>query len=98
MDKKHVHYDMIEEWARTGKEVQMFDPATQKWVCCDPCWNPNVQYRFKPDTLKYKRYIARSSDGKLRVFNAHPNTEFNCQSGRLNFIRWIDTEWQEAEV
>lgn len=52
MDKKHVHYDMIEEWARTGREVQTLDPFTTEWVDCDPYWYSDIKYRFKPEVLK----------------------------------------------
>lgn len=72
----------------------MFETTTQKWICCDPCWNPNVQYRFKPEVIYYRRYISKSSSGVPKVLNAHPNTNVDKQ----NFVRWIDIEWQEIEV
>lgn len=91
---RHKYADMIIEWAETGREVQI--ATIRGWIDCKrPCWNPMHTFRFKPKTLKYKRYIAVCSLGFERVFNAHGDSPFSDPSTRPNFIRWIDEDWKE---
>jgi hypothetical protein len=58
-------------------------------------------YRIKPDTVKYRRYMYRGN-GRGRFFigllheTDHTTAEFREKSG--DFIRWIDKDWQEAEI
>jgi hypothetical protein len=61
---------------------------------------PHIQYRIKPDTLKYRRYLYNSG---VRVtvctLNGHPVcTPPDTLEKVHSFVRLIDTEWQEVEV
>lgn len=54
-DGKHVHYDIIVEWAANPSlAVQWRDNNECTWQDCSedkqhPIWDEDVQYRFKPD-------------------------------------------------
>ena len=55
VSKRHVHHDMIVEWAKDpSRVVEYFDEDLLKWVdCADseqecPIWDKNTKYRFKP--------------------------------------------------
>ena len=87
-----------------GKTVQFLTSAGG-WVDiglspggCDFESMPN-RYRIKPEMLRYRRYVLRIKGG-LCVDTAVPNMEaFPSQVQEApNFVRWIDTEWQEVEV
>lgn len=59
------------------------------------------QYRIKPETIKYRKYLARCGwDYELaaRVFTVHNDGEVSRIEPHPSFIRWIDTEWQELEI
>lgn len=55
--QKHIHYDMIVEWAANpSRVVEYYDEEdTDDWQDCRdsgvgvPVWDENVQYRFKPE-------------------------------------------------
>ena len=105
---KHVHYDMIEEWARTGKDLQCRRTGVDNdWVCTEfPVWSADFEYRFKPEAIEYKRYII-SLNGKkeVRVTNRYQSKDTIFLSCYLVdptkseiFVRWIDEEWQEVEI
>lgn len=52
--EKHIHYDMIVEWAANpSRVVQYPDVISGKefWYDCpnQPAWNPETRYRFKPE-------------------------------------------------
>ena len=89
---KHKHYDVIEEWARTGKPVQVRYRGSDEWICCeDPNWFLYHEYRIKPEVIRYKRFI--SDEGKVGVFN-EGDEPLIC----VFIKKWIDTEWLEVEV
>ena len=53
---KHVHHDMIVEWAKdTSRAVQGYYPdGGGVWLDeAFPKWHPNNKYRFKPEEPKY---------------------------------------------
>ena len=53
----HKHAALIREWAlNTGKTVQWYHEARDKWVDCAaghcPDWMSDLEYRFKPEAKK----------------------------------------------
>jgi len=52
---KHVHHDMIIEWAKdTSRVVEAYATTVNHWfIDRAPDWHPAVQYRFKPAEPKY---------------------------------------------
>jgi hypothetical protein len=52
---KHVHHDMIVEWAKdTSREVEVYFPGIKTWSATpSPEWREDRQYRFKPAETKY---------------------------------------------
>jgi hypothetical protein len=41
---------MIIEWARTGREVYVFNIEAKEWqITHNPWWMPNYKYSFNPD-------------------------------------------------
>lgn len=52
---KHVHHDMIVEWAKdTSRVVEVRGKGTDEWLIShDPVWKDYLLYRFKPAEPKY---------------------------------------------
>ena len=92
---RHKHADMIIEWAKTGKSVQFYND--NEWEDIDkPAWIDTLEYRFKPEVLRYKRYIFNVGRGnELGVIIP---SDMPMQEDNEVFVKWIDTEWQEVEV
>ena len=87
MNKPHVHADLIYEWARTGKKVQV--KYNGEWVnALTPAWDPKLQYRFKPEVKRYR--VALFEDGPMAATTEDIE---DCNK----FIRWL-TDWVEYEV
>lgn len=52
--QKHIHYDMIVEWAANhSRVVQYWNTKDCAWYDAPhdnkPAWNPETRYRFKPE-------------------------------------------------
>ena len=50
---KHVHYDMIIEWAKDTSRVVEEETDTGWQVINHPVWKADCEYRFKPAEPKY---------------------------------------------
>ena len=51
---KHVHHDMIVEWAKDTSRVVEGETDRGHWVTVsNPVWWPHFTYRFKPAEPKY---------------------------------------------
>jgi hypothetical protein len=98
---KHVHHDVICEWAK-GKQIQYEGPP-EKWFDCpdnSPGWNTNIRYRVKPEVVRYRNY-RKTVWGIPMVCAITEGRKFQSpeQIERMSdFIEWIHTEWQEYEV
>ena len=94
---------MIEEWARTGKPVQYMPIDYDKWLNLPgnkpPEWIDNCKYRFKPEVIKYKRFILADydRDEALCVMSHTKGVDKNPECS-INFVRWIDSDWKECEI
>lgn len=74
---KHVHYDMILEWAANPKRTVQLKNSFG-WVDCSPTWNPVMEYRFKPvPQIQYYHLIStKDSFGRIIVLLQKSN-EYN---------------------
>lgn len=108
MGTPHMHAAVIKAWA-DGAEIQVLQ-AGGVWVDFKnytPTWNPDKEYRVKPQPVKsggYKRYLSWCM-GKPAVFTVHEKSiGTGCAwdpafiASNNYFIRWIDTEWQYETV
>ena len=99
---KHKHDEVIRAWL-DGKTVQACH--THGWMDIVPigeyekmpCFSVLREYRIKPETIKYRKYIYKYL-GTLLVGVASMKSHIEASQNSPNFIRWIDTEWQEVEV
>ncbi len=99
---KHKHYEAIVAWAE-GKTIQVASSHGENWATITrPEWMVDLRYRVKPETLKYRRWLAQFtfSEPSYRVLVCH---EGNIHTPEMiekdnSFIRWIDTDWIEAEI
>jgi hypothetical protein len=48
MKTPHKHAELIKAWA-DGAEIQLKLNAVQWGDCVDPYWNPDIEYRVKPE-------------------------------------------------
>lgn len=69
-----------------------------------PSWDDSFEYRIKPQPVKtmgYRRFIVKYSHKYYRVgvvLEDQPNLVEYTEKHLLEFIRWIDTEWQYETV
>jgi len=56
-EMKHVHHDMIVEWAKDTSrvvEIQLLGVESNRWwATIHPDWREDRQYRFKPEEPKF---------------------------------------------
>lgn len=104
----HKHAALIKQWA-DGAIIQVRSVGKNPHTWSDvpnnqPSWLGDCEYRVKPETIQYKRFLWRSTlshSTPKRVFVLVVTPEEQAREKRetfLGFIRWIDTEWQEVEV
>lgn len=81
-----------------GKTIQVFLSHRKEWVDnkTELSFVLKVDnYRIKPETVKYKRYLMKDTIGKsLCIMNYPPSWD---PEHSLDFICWIDNDWQEIE-
>jgi hypothetical protein len=58
----------------------------------------HIQYRIKPEVIKYRRFIHRIGNGDITVKVAMPDWNIKGWETCKDFVRWIDNDWQEVEV
>jgi len=97
---RHKHADLIIEWAETGCPIQ-FRMNHCKWIDVkpgrNPDWSEKLEYRKKPQVIKYRRYIKRF-EGPEYSISIIEMDDINPEKHVRSFYRWIDTEWQEVEI
>jgi hypothetical protein len=102
---RHRHADIIIEWTETGKELQYRSDIG--WIDIVgshlsssgiPLFHENVEFRFKPEVIKYKRYICRVSPSNKTLIRIHMIDSIAKVDSSDGFIEWIDQEWQEIEL
>ena len=99
---KHKHDEVIRAWL-DGKTVQACH--THGWMDIVPigeyekmpCFSVLREYRIKPETTKYRKYIYNYF-GTLSVGLVNEEHQIKATQNSTLFIRWLDSEWQEVEV
>lgn len=94
---KHKHCELIKRWA-DGAIIQFKSYRTSEWIDCDsePSWDMSVQYRVKPETVRYRVSLHKDYLGCFYTMVSDDSEEEN--GNRTNqFVRWL-TDWQEVEV
>jgi len=65
MKTPHKHAELIKAWA-DGAEIQLKLNAVQWGDCVDPYWNPDLEYRIKPEpNPEVMSYYYVGLDGDL---------------------------------
>lgn len=101
--QRRPHADVAIAFAN-GEEIQRKD-GSGIWITWYyenfPCFNSDEEWRIKPKTIKYRRYIVKTADGMefIHVCNKHAEI-FTEQSLPLtmDFVKWIDDDWIEQEI
>ena len=106
--KPHKHCEVIKAWADGGEiQIHVTDSKGRgEWIDWEfgtnqsPGWHIENKYRVKPKTLKYRRYLWQHEMGVfIGIVNFHsPLRAPDGVEVEIDFIRWIDTDWQEVEV
>jgi len=100
--KPHKHAALIKAWA-DGAKIQTRITPDYEWLdLATPSWFVSHEYRIKPasrKTIGYRRYVYRVG-GELYVglLQGSSFTPSATVENSLDFVRWIDTEWQYHEV
>lgn len=86
-----------------GKTIQYRYDEKQEWKTLSPFPNWNwleADYRIAPEVVKCRRYLYKDRPGLPLVFvlSDWQTSKPAVIENSPNFIRWIDTEWQEVEV
>ena len=98
MSKPRKHADLIKAWA-DGAEIQRWAESTKSWVDAEPpSWNDALEYRIKPNTLKYRLALYEQQNGspdKSFVYVFYETMPDPTRAG--GFVRWL-TDWTEVEL
>lgn len=103
MGTPHKYATVIKAWA-DGAEIECrAEGSNDKWLPIpDPHWTQATEYRIKPEpikTLAYKRALFKLP-GDLYI--TVPLFR-NCmgpvyENPGWEFLRWVDTKWQQEVV
>lgn len=99
MTAKHIHHDVIIEWAK-GATIQYYSTIQGKWFDTyknNPEWGVAAKYRVKPATKKYRVALFNWNNGNVSAINASSEGCANMYEEHSNFVRWL-TDWMEYEV
>jgi len=105
MTTPHKWADVIKAWA-DGKSIQVRIVGGE-WLnyfrqgIMSPAFNnPATEWRVKPNTIRYRCYVAVEETDLFYVdtYNQSLECDIKVFEKSDNFVRWIDTEWQEVEV
>ena len=85
---KHVHHDMIIEWAKDTSRVVQYQSAPDRWVTTyRPAWEPLAKYRFKPepkpDDIAYWKITATSLESGAFPSAANLKLTFDGETDEL---------------
>lgn len=93
----HIHRDVIIAWAN-GAQIQRKRYNTTTWEDVTyPSWL-DQQYRIKPETIKYKRFLCRLGNSHEVVVVTPDRQATDPRQTWGSFVKWIDKDWQEVEV
>lgn len=103
---RHKHADLMIEFAETGRPVQYRFASIGDWKGVTgwediehPSWIPELEYRFKPEVVRYKRYLYHQGVPIVVVLQKPLEIQYESDIEKSKgFIKWIDDEWQEVEI
>lgn len=83
-----------------GKQIQYRASPSGSWSDTPgyTTFNGSGDYRIKPETVKHRRWLYKTSYGTAVVSVVHEADDLKRVENYVGFVRWIDTEWQEVEV
>jgi hypothetical protein len=103
---KHKWYNEIVAWAE-GKTIQYKSRDTSVWqdyTCSNtPSFNGEIQFRVKPNTVKYRLYLCNYTDDivnyvRMVYCSNDENIELkNKIENNPTFDKWL-TDWIEIEL
>lgn len=90
--KKHVHHDIIVEWAKDpSRKIQFRLDKVDAWsnLTTHPTWIPSMLYRFKPEpiVIKYREYIY-TINGTYRMGVANADVDEKYVESMTSFVEW----------
>ena len=89
--KPHKHAELIKAWA-DGAEIEVYQPAFDRWEEAEPAWHTSFEYRIKPEPKP-------DVDEYLLVQNAYEPILWNCIDSNLKLTFDGETgELKSAEV
>jgi hypothetical protein len=92
---RHAHFNEIVAWAN-GAAIQSQRRNGDWYDDDEPHWYPDVAYRVKPETIKYRVALFKGGRGRYYATSCNEVNAKEHQECR-NFVRWI-TDWIEVEV
>lgn len=97
---KHVHHDMICEWAKNPTRKVEFLSEDGEWGSCThntPIWHPESQYRFADTVAPVLRYRVALFDDTFQRWTWIANDPIIAESWEKTkvFVEWL-TEWVEV--
>lgn len=104
MNARHTYADVIIAWAE-GKPIQ-FKTITEKYLWEDftgaplhtPGFNnPNLEWRIKPNIIKFRIFLTKNAIGNLVVSSTTPDY-YVAVNRDLGFIRWIGEEQEKLGI
>ena len=87
---------------KEGKSIEVYLQDKGLWVTCPQADLPNFAsytYRIKPAAACYRRYLCIDTYGGgvyVHCLNRGDYTKPEDLETQSQFVRWIDTSWQEA--
>lgn len=101
MTTKHIHHDVIIEWAK-GATIQYYDIDFHGWrdVCENwPSFDPSILFRVKPEpvTKWYRVALFKTGNGVTFVLISENDYLENHYENSSTFVRWV-TDRQYVEV
>lgn len=97
----HKHAELIKEWA-DGAQIQgRVDDGFEWYTIGHPEWNPNIQYRIKPEEkpkAMYRVALMRHTF-KGYTYTSIGDTKDVARNMEQceDFVRWL-TDWIEYEI
>lgn len=104
MSTPHKYAKEIIHWANGGEiQYQNTSHHTNLWYEYEdeggiPAFNAdNLKWRIKPETLRYRVALMKTSNGACYTRTANNDEEFNRYLDSLHYVDWI-SDWIEVEV
>jgi hypothetical protein len=95
---KHKHCELIKLWA-DGAGIQWRRQGCNDWEdIIDPSWVDTIEYRVKPETVRYRVAICRYGPEHYPALIRSERDADYMEKHNSEFVKWIHAGWQETEV